>query len=351
MLDNIIDKYSPKLSSSNPSKVIGLATLSVVISSVPLVYFFVLLFGAQYSGEIFVMSIAAPSLMIPSAIHIVIKLSSHLKFFQDELEKEIEKNKRKDLLLFEQARFALIGEMMANISHQWKQPLNTIGLSVVMAKTSRTYDDETNKCFDIIEDNVSYLSTTIDDFMSFFDKKTYNELRNLGSIVKEIRSIVGMHIANKKIDLEIKIDEKYGDVAVASSISQVILNLLNNAKDAISQTATHKKIELHFLVNEYGLEIACCDNGKGISDNIKDKIFNPYFTTKEKSQGTGIGLHMSREIVQKFFDGEININARATSRSLLSPLDHTYQTCFFIALPYSARCVLQNENNYTLTQK
>jgi len=343
MLDRVIEKYSAKLLSSKPSKVIVFVTLSVVLSSVPLVYALVVLFGAQYTNIIFIMSIAAPFLMVPPTVYIVIKLSKHLKHFQDELEKEIEKNKKKDILLFEQARFILMGEMMANISHQWKQPLNTIGLSVVAAKTSHHYDDETNKYFDIIEDNISYLATTINDFMSFFDKKTHNELRSIDSIVKEIQSIISTHIINKKIDLEIKIDEKYGTIEVASSISQVILNLLNNAKDAISEASINKKIILHFFTNQSGLEIVCCDSGRGIRDAVKDKIFNPYFTTKKKSQGTGIGLYMSREIIQKFFDGKININARDNARSLLNPLDYTNQTCFFIAIPYSTKCILKEK--------
>jgi len=232
---------------------------------------------------------------------------------------------------------------LANISHQWKQPLNTVGLAIIAAKTSQKCSDEADEYFDIMEDNINYMASTIDDFMSFFDKKTYLEKRDLESIVKEIESIIYTNLQSKGISLDIKIDESYVKVKVASSISQVIINLINNAKDAIEDNAHNKEIRILFVTNEHGLEIECCDTGKGISQEIKEKIFNPYFTTKEKSQGTGIGLHMSKEIVQKIFDGKINVSLRDVSRSTIYPSQNTERTCFYIALPYSDKCEQQKD--------
>ena len=246
-------------------------------------------------------------------------------------------------MLFEQARFALMGEMMANISHQWKQPLNTIGLAVVAMRTSNQSEDERDNHFEIIENNINYLAATVDDFMSFFDKKTNIEIRELGSIIKEVKSIIATHILNKNIELEIIVDDSYGNVEVASSISQVILNLLNNAKDAFEDDSKRREIKLQFTTNEYGLEIECCDNGEGIEESIKDKIFDPYFTTKGKTQGTGIGLYMSKEIIQKIFNGKINLSSRQYSRSNLYPADNSGKTCFYIAIPYSENCLLKED--------
>jgi len=337
-----------KMFKKSMSKFLGFSSLAIVLSvtmgvllgSIPTVYLFSLLFDVEYTYFFFYLSILLPLILTPPTILLLLSLSKNLKYFKNELDKEIEKNKKQELLLFEQARFALMGEMLANISHQWKQPLNTIGLSIVAAKTSGTCSNDADKYFNIMEDNINYLASTIDDFMSFFDKKTHLERRGLHSIVKEIKSIVSTHVANKGISLEIKIDESYGRVEVASSISQVVLNILNNAKDAIENDAALKEIKLLFITNEHGLEIECCDTGKGISEEIKDKIFNPYFTTKSKKQGTGIGLHMSKEIVQKVFDGQINVSIRTNSRSVLYPSDNSAKTCFFIALPYSEQCVL-----------
>ncbi|MDD2448246.1 MAG: HAMP domain-containing sensor histidine kinase [Sulfurimonas sp.] len=276
-----------------------------------------------------ILSIVLPMLLTPPVISTFIKLSKHLKHFQEELEIEIKNNKKKDLMLFEQARFALMGEMLANISHQWKQPLNTIGLCVANARLSNEESIERN--FDIIEKNVNYLASTIDDFMSFFDKKTYTQIRNLEDILTEVKSIIYMQITSKGISLEIEVNGDERDILLASSISQVLLNLLNNAKDAINDNMKDKKISLKFNVRDANLEIVCCDTGSGIAPEIKDKIFDPYFTTKHKTQGTGIGLYMSKQIVQKIFDAEIYFEIESG--------------CFRINLPYSDRCMLKKRSS------
>ncbi len=341
MFNGLLDKVIVKLSIYSPVIIITIVSLVVVLSSIPLVYILVNLFDAQYTTTIFVMSIAAPSLMVPPTILIMINLSKHLLYFKEALQKEVQKNRQNDVVLFEQARFALMGEMMANISHQWKQPLNTVGLAVVAMRTSDQSEDEKDKHFEIIENNINYLATTVDDFISFFDKRTHNEMKNLNSITKEIKSIIDSAMSSKNIELEIIIDNSYGDIEIASSISQVVLNLLGNAKDAFDENSARKEIKLQFISNEYGLEVECCDNGKGIDEKIKDKIFDPYFSTKAKKQGTGIGLYMSKEIIQKIFDGKIDVSSREYSRSSMHPVDNSAKTCFYIAIPYSSNCILK----------
>ena len=344
MFNRLLDKAIVKLSTCSAVVIITIVSLVVMVSSIPLVYALVKLFGAQYTATILIMSIVAPLLMAPPTLLIMIKLSKYLLYFKEALQIEVQKNRQSDVILFEQARFALMGEMMANISHQWKQPLNTMGLAIVSLKTSNKTEDEMDKYFDIVEDNINYLAATIDDFMSFFDKRTSSEIRDINSIVKEIKSIVGTQMSNKNIELEIVIDDSYGGVEVTSSISQVVLNLLNNAKDAFKDDTQRKEIKLRFITNEYGLEIECCDNGEGVDEAIKEKIFDPYFTTKAKKQGTGIGLYMSKEMIQKIFNGEINISSRKYSRNELYPLDNGEKTCFYIAIPYSENCLLKKED-------
>lgn len=324
MATTLIEKFL----SYNRFLVVFIITMIVVLSSIPLVYLLLLLFNVPYTQVLFTMSIVAPALMVPPTVIIILRLSRHLQYFKDELDKEIQKTKERDILLFEQARFTLMGEMMANISHQWKQPLNTIGLAVVTARLSPR--DNFNKNFDIIEDNVRYLSTTINDFLSFFDKRTHNELRTLDSIVQEVESIIYTHITNKSIILTVDIDEDHTNIKVTSSISQVILNLLNNAKDALEYKEKDKKINLYFTTTSKGLNIECIDNAKGIDNKIVKKIFEPYFTTKSKTQGTGIGLYMSKEIVENIFNGTIEVfNTRNEG------------TVFRITLPYSQNCIKQ----------
>ena len=323
-----------RLSSYSPVFIIFVATIIDVISSIPLVYTLTIFFGAEYTKVIFVMSIVAPGLMVPPTIAVIINLSKHLKYFQDELNKEIEKNKKKDIVLYEQSRFVLMGEMMANISHQWKQPLNTIGLAVVKARTSDKKDID--RCFDIVEDNIRYLSSTIDDFMSFFDKRKYSEVREIDDIVREIKSIIDIQMLHQNID--IKIDSNCPNILVASSISQVVLNLLSNSKDSFLNESKDKKIVLKFICENHNLKILCCDNGVGINKDISQKIFNPYFTTKYKKQGAGIGLYMSKEIISKIFNGKLELVQRDEFMDEFKDMS----TCFSVSIPYSKNCVLKD---------
>ncbi len=337
----MISKMIKMLGVYTPLTIILIFTLPVIVSSVLAVYIFSLLFAEEYTRFLFTLSALIPMMLTPPVVYTLLIISKHLRYFKETLEEEIQNSKKKDLILFEQARFVLMGEMMANISHQWKQPLNTIGLAVVAMRTSDQSEDERDKHFEIIEDNINYLATTVDDFMSFFDKKVHNEMRDLNSITKEIKSIIGTPLSSKNIELEIIIDNSYGDIEIASSISQVVLNLLSNAKDAFGDNTTRKEIKLQFTSNEYGLEIECCDNGSGIDEKIKGKIFDPYFSTKAKKQGAGIGLYMSKEIIQKIFDGKIDISSREYSRSSMHPVDNSGKTCFYVAIPYSGNCVLK----------
>ena len=334
MSKSIINKIIDKLPQYNINLIILLLTIGVVLSSVPLVYLFILLFGVSYTKIIFIMSIIAPSLMVPPTIILILKLISHLQLFKDELYEEIEKNKAKDILLFEQARFAFMGEMIANISHQWKQPLNTISLAVLNVKLSANSEEEREKYFDIMEHNVEYLATTINDFMSFFDKRENLEMKSLAFLSKEVQDIIGMTIKNKNINFIIEIDESLGNVEVASSISQVLLNLLSNAKDAFESNATKKTIYLEFVATEEELKIYCCDNGIGVLSDVQNKIFDPYFTTKEKTKGTGIGLYMSKQIVLKLFEGEIGLVAK-----------ENFTTCFRISIPYGKNCIFKEKHS------
>ncbi len=336
MKNKFFDKSISRLLAFSPTRITVIATFIVVLFSMPLVYILHIVFGEKFTYFSFFISIILPILLTPPIIFIFIRFTKHLKYFKEHLTREIEESKKKDVMLFEQARFVLMGEMMANISHQWKQPLNTINLAVFTAKTSNPNEKDLLKYFDIMEDNVNYLADTIDDFMSFFDKKTHLEIRNLESIVKEVQSIIKVHIANRGIDLEVEVDDKNGDVMIASSISQVVLNVLNNAKDAFDETIKTKKIILKFTTSNEGLIINCCDSGKGIDKDIKDKIFDPYFTTKPKQLGTGIGLYMSKQIVQKVFNGTIDVSANCSIREGCQ-----HKTCFHIVIPYSKNCIIK----------
>ena len=315
-------------SSSSVSKLVFIITLIAIIISVVLVYILKIFIYSEYTHVSFVISAVIPLIMVPPSIIFVVYLTTNLKTYKDDLAREVEKNQQKDILLFEQARFVLMGEMMANISHQWKQPLNNIGLAIVSSRLGDS-DGNIEKNFDIMEENINYLSTTIDDFMSFFDKKNPVELRAVGDIVDEIQSIMRAQIESCGIRLTINIDAEIKVIKIKSVISQVLLNLLSNAKDAMDESKSEKEIVLCFEAINNGIQISCCDNGLGVDENIITKIFDPYFSTKDKKQGTGIGLYMSKQIVDKIFDGTIVLD------------DTSKETCFRIDIPCSKNCKLE----------
>lgn len=328
--DGMINRLVTHISTCKLGNVIAVTTAIVVFVSVPLVYAISLLFNKEFTQFLLIVSIALPLIITPIILIIVAELSKHLEYYKRNLEDEIDKNKKKDLMMFEQARFVLMGEMMANISHQWKQPLNTMGLAIVSARFEANTKSELENKFDILEDNINYLSTTIDDFMSFFDKRTPDEYKTINAIIHEIKSIIGAQIDNKGINLTFDIDDKLKLIEMKTAISQVLLNLLNNAKDAIGNSSKNKTITLKFRVDKTGLSIKCCDSGSGIDMRIADKIFDPYFTTKEKKQGTGIGLYMSKQIISKVFDGTIRLDS------------DNRNTCFVLKIPCSKNCILES---------
>ena len=327
----ISDRFNEYITNVSTFKMTFIGTLLVLAGSIPIVYLASIVGCVEYNGFLLSISIVLPLLLTPLAIMLVIKQTMNLEHVKKHLAIEIERSKAKDVLLYEQARFALMGEMLANISHQWKQPLHTINLAVINARMQFLYEEKSEKNFDIIEENVNYLASTINDFMSYFDKKTHSEIRNLEDIIGEVNSIAGANIKSAGVELFIDNQIQTGTIKIASSISQIILNLINNAKDALFDLRGDKKISLTFTIEEEKLLIRCCDNGTGVDDAIKEQIFNPYFTTKSQTKGTGIGLYMSKQITDKFFNGELTLEEKSK------------ETCFTLLIPYGENCHIKED--------
>lgn len=333
MTNAFSNKLISKLTNLSPVVLSLVLTLPILTLSVLFVFLICEVSGIEYRTFFFILSTALPLLLSPAAIFLVIKFTTKLRYCKYVLDEEIQKNKEKDIILYEQARFALMGEMMANISHQWKQPLHTINTAILSVKFADKKDDEKlDKVFDIVEDNVTYLANTVNDFLSFFDKKTHKDKKRISEVISEVKSIAKPSLDMYKIVLEIETDSKKDNILIVSSISQIILNLISNAKDALLDVnqESEKKINVVFKVKKAGVEIICCDNGKGVDPAISKKIFDPYFTTKDKNRGTGLGLYMSRQIVQTIFAGNIY-------------LDQNQLSCFHVDIPYDENCRLENK--------
>ncbi len=236
------------------------------------------------------------------------KAYDELKMKMDE---EIKNHQKKTNMLFHQSRLAQMGEMLSNIAHQWRQPLNTISLVIQNLKISFAMNnlnkDDFESSMEKIENSLQYMSKTITTFRDFYNTNTKQEVFMIKNVLDETSSIMGSSLNSSKIDLIIdtKIDDKV--LGYKNELTQVIVNILANAKEIFEKRNT-----ANALINiktskptENILLISIEDNAGGIKEEIIDKIFDPYFTTKHKDQGTGLGLYMSQIIIKEKFNGKL----------------------------------------------
>ena len=242
--------------------------------------------------------------------------TKQLKELNKTLEKrvieEITKNEEKQKLLFWQSRMASLGQMLANIAHQWRQPLTELNLTLFNMKKASIHNNE-KKVDELYKESktlISSMSSTIDDFTNFFNPQKEKKSFEIKDAINEALIILRKLIELENINIKIDIPNNYKILGVSNELSQVIINLIQNAKDAFIQNNTKDKeisislTEEQILDKKYAiLEIK--DNAGGISNENLEKIFEPYFTTKHKSQGTGLGLFMSKMIIEKSLDGEL----------------------------------------------
>jgi signal transduction histidine kinase len=341
-MSSVFSRFIDRLSGYSPLKIIIIVTLATTLISALLVGCTLFLIAGKLHALVIVLSIIMPLILTPPILAIVIKLVLRLETYKDALHKEIEKNREKDMLLFEQERFALMGEMLSNISHQWRQPLNAINLTILsakLAKATERLDDETlENAFDTIEKNTHHLSGTIEDFRSFFQNKSPKKILPLHRIIYELNSIITPTLKAKNILLEMHWDDDIiHRLNIATAISQVLMNLINNAKEALEPLSQeHKQVKVELKRFAEHITISVVDNGPGIDAAIQPKIFDPYFTTKGQLKGSGIGLHMSRQIIQKIFHGTIAVSSTPQ------------KTVFTLTLPYSEYCTLENGSDETV---
>ncbi len=214
--------------------------------------------------------------------------------------------------LFQKSKMASLGEMLGNIAHQWRQPLSAISMSassIRLQKDMGTLDDKMfYKSTEKIITSTKYLSSTIDDFRNFFKKEKESTLVKVREVVDSTLSIVSANLKNSSIVVIIKSDDELEIEIYQNELKQVLLNILNNAKDILNEKSIKEKyifIEVKSVANFINISIE--DNAGGIPAQILNKIFDPYFTTKHQSQGTGIGLYMSLEIIEKHLKGSIDV--------------------------------------------
>lgn len=230
------------------------------------------------------------------------------------VQEEFVKNREKDLILQRQSRLAAMGEMIGNISHQWRQPLNALALNIQDVPMALEYGEFNKEYADNFKKTsmnlINYMSQTIDDFRNFFKldkKKTEFDIKEA---INKALSITRDSLRSLYIEVDVFTpQEELMSVGYPNEFSQVLLNILNNAREALrdKRAEGERRIKISALRDNDVIRVFICDNAYGIQDDIIDKIFDPYFTTKHQSQGTGLGLYMSKMIIEQNMNGKLNV--------------------------------------------
>jgi signal transduction histidine kinase len=238
------------------------------------------------------------------------------KTLQKRIKKELEINNKQYQQIMHQSKLAQMGEMISMIAHQWRQPLTAISassndliLKIMLDNYDKNYfNDKLEKVTDLSQ----HLSKTIDDFRGFYkeDKEAIEILYS--TIVKGALDIVSISIENKNIKLTTDFNCKKKISTYPNELRQVVLNLIKNAEDILlDNNISNPYINIKTYDDDKYSYLEVSDNGGGIPSNIINKIFEPYFSTKKEKDGTGLGLYMSKTIIEEHCDGKLTVSNSA----------------------------------------
>lgn len=223
----------------------------------------------------------------------------------------VEALRTKEQQFMQQSRHAAMGEMVGNIAHQWRQPLNTLALII---QRLQLFYEEGNFCKEDLDESVGismelieHMSRTIGDFTSFFrpdkEKITFNVRKEISKTLTLLAAVMD----ERRIEIEVNQTGDPVSHGYANEYSQALFNILINARDAfLSRKIDNPKVVINLFTEEGKSVVTITDNAGGIPEDIIDKIFDPYFTTKEPDRGTGVGLYMSRVIIEKNMSGVLS---------------------------------------------
>jgi len=231
---------------------------------------------------------------------------------EQRVKEEIEKNREKEHILIEQSKLAQMGEMINMIAHQWRQPLNVISSVAIRLnlknELGKLEQDDIKNISGLIGSKVQEMSNIINDFMEF-NKPDANSKFKLIEAVKTVIDMSEAQFKSRGIEIEVDVDENLEVFHNLKSIEHVLLNLLTNSRDAFAENKdiTTRLIKIYTTQNDNGITLSVEDNAGGIKKDILHKIFNPYFTTKEQGKGTGIGLYMSKKMVESVSNAKLSV--------------------------------------------
>ena len=205
-----------------------------------------------------------------------------------------------------------MGEMIEHIAHQWRQPLSQVNSAVLVvdALLERHGLEDTQIEFKLseIESLTKYMSMTINDFKNFFVEEKQKFFFRLKDVINYVVDIAWFSLNNKDISLSVHVDDNINMRNYANELQQVILVLINNARDVLEiEQVEDPEIMIDVESSTHHVTIKVSDNAGGIDESILDKVFDPYFTTKQATNGTGLGLYISKMIIEESMEGSLSV--------------------------------------------
>jgi signal transduction histidine kinase len=249
--------------------------------------------------------ISLPFIIVLTNLFNKIKLKSEQKLLE-----ETNKNIEKDKLLLKNSKMAMMGEMIAMIAHQWKQPLSSQKAILALLKTKREFgkltDDILNKNLKQLDDLANHMNLTIEDFRNFFKSDKLKRDVNLKEVVEQSIDLINDSFEINNIKIDLRLQDNCETKTLDRELKQVIINILNNSRDALNSIESNKQININLYDNDEAFFIQISDNAGGIPQDIIDKIFDSYFSTKGEG-GTGLGLYMSKIIIEEHLNGTLDV--------------------------------------------
>ena len=252
--------------------------------------------------------------------------------YKKSLESQVRQQKieleNKQALLIQQTKMAAVGEMIDAIAHQWKQPLNAISMQNELL-LDEVFQTDMNKesikeGFETVNKQVEHLVDTIDEFRNFFRLNHNVKIIKIKTILNTVALLLKDELLKSYVNLVVICDENLNIQANENDIKHLLLNLINNAKEEMQKANiphTKRTITIECLQYNENMTILVQDNGNGIPQEIIDNIFKPHFTTKKDSGGTGIGLYMCKQIVEKY-GGDIWVQNTKSGATFTVELHH-----------------------------
>jgi len=311
----ILNKIIDKISAQEKRKILN-SWYSVQVEK-GIDYWFVL----KTVGSLFILLIVV--LLIYFKQRILNKKIQELNSkLEEKVRYEVEKNREKDIHLFRQSRLAQMGELLSMIAHQWRHPLALINGTILVMELDlmkRKFNLEKregreqlfnylNHKFNEMGGYVQFLSQTMTDFTTFYQPNKTKEMISINSPIEDALSMISSMLKAEGIELSIHYQTKKSLLLHKNEITQVVLNLLKNSYDNFKEEKTlNPKIEIETKEKDGKVFIQLSDNGGGIDDSILEKVFDPYFSTKDEKNGTGLGLYMSKMIIEEHHKGELKV--------------------------------------------